>query len=237
MRALVGASQVMLAVFVSFQGCGKAMRERWSGRPTSGPSVGQLAPDIQGEDTSGVAFKLSDFRGKVVVLEWFNQDCPFVKLNHTKGPLKDMAKKKMEQGIVWLSINSGAPGKQGHGVVRNRDGQRTYAMTNPILLDETGEVGRAYGAKTTPHVFVVDRQGTLVYAGAIDNAQDGEPPGGEAFTNYVENALADIAAVRTRWQHAASPTPPQRRRPTVTTRASPPTTTATHTARSTQATR
>jgi cytochrome oxidase Cu insertion factor (SCO1/SenC/PrrC family) len=71
MRALVGASQVMLAVFVSFQGCGKAIRERWAGRPTPGPAVGQLAPDIQGEDTAGAAFKLSDFRGRVVLLNFW----------------------------------------------------------------------------------------------------------------------------------------------------------------------
>jgi peroxiredoxin len=170
-----------------------------SAAPEAAPSkaeVGKPAPPFRLTDTDGRSVDLASLRGKTVVLEWFNPDCPFVRLNHTKGPLKDMAKKKVAEGVVWLSVNSSAPGKQGNGVERNREAKKTYGIENPVLLDESGEVGQRYGAKTTPHVFVVDKQGTLVYAGAIDNAQDGEPPGGQPFVNYVDSALQDIAAGR-----------------------------------------
>jgi peroxiredoxin len=158
--------------------------------------IGKPAPNFSLPDTEGNAVELASFRGKLVVLEWFNPDCPFVKRNHGEGPLKTMGNDEASRGVAWLAINSGAPGKQGHGVDRNRDGRRAFAMNYPVLLDETGEVGRAYGAKTTPHVFVIDEAGTLVYAGAIDNAQDGETPGGEPFKNYVAQALADVRAKR-----------------------------------------
>jgi peroxiredoxin len=160
-----------------------------------GPAaLGQKAPDFSLTDLDGNAVKLSDYRGKTVVLEWFNADCPFVKKNHTEGPLKDMAKKVSAQGVVWLAINSSAPGKQGHGAA-NREGKQRYGLAHPILLDESGEVGHLYGATNTPHMYVVDPAGVLVYRGAIDNAPDGDPRG-DHFINYVEAALADVAAGR-----------------------------------------
>jgi Redoxin len=128
-----------------------------------------------------------------VVLEWFNPECPFVKKNHGEGPLKDMAKKASEKGVVWLAVNSSAPGKQGHGAAVNREGKQRFGLSHPVLLDESGEVGRLYGATNTPHMYVVDPAGTLVYRGAIDNAPDGDPRG-DHFVNYVDAALADLAA-------------------------------------------
>jgi len=130
------------------------------------------------------------------VLEWFNPGCPFVKASHTKGSLVDTAAKHTKAGVVWLAINSGAPGKQGHGVEANREGKATFKLEHPVLLDESGRVGRAYAAKHTPHMYVIDKQGVLVYRGAIDNSPDGEgeSPTGGKLVNYVSAALADIEA-------------------------------------------
>jgi peroxiredoxin len=158
--------------------------------------VGKLAPDFSLKDVDGKPYTLAQFRGKTVVLEWFNPNCPFVSRNHTKGPLKDMAAKAQQSGIVWLAINSNGPGKEGYGVDNNKAGMAAFHMVNPLLLDSDGKVGHAYGARTTPHMFVIDPQGTVVYRGAIDNAQDGEPEQGAPFVNYVEGALADLSAKR-----------------------------------------
>ncbi len=166
------------------------------GEAAKGPAaLGQKAPDFALRDLDGNNVKLSDFRGKTVVLEWFNPECPFVKKNHGEGPLKDMAKKVAEKGVVWLAVNSNAPGKQGHGAAVNREGKQRFGLSHPVLLDETGEVGRLYGATNTPHMYVVDPAGVLAYRGAIDNAPDGDPRG-DRLVNYVEAALADLGAGR-----------------------------------------
>ena len=158
--------------------------------------VGKPAPDFALKDLDGKEVRLSSFKGKTVVLEWFNPGCPFVDKSHTKGSLKDAPKKHIKTGVVWLAINSGAPGKQGHGVEANREGAKKYGMDYPILLDESGEVGKTYGATNTPHMFVIDDKGTLVYKGAIDNSPDGEgeSPTGGKLVSYVEEALAAVAA-------------------------------------------
>jgi peroxiredoxin len=158
--------------------------------------IGKPAPDFDLTDLDGKHVKLSDFKGKTVVLEWFNPGCPFVKASHTKGSLRDTAKRATEKGVVWLAINSGAPGKQGYGVQANKDGAAAFNLTHPILLDETGAVGKQYGATNTPHVFIVDAKGQLAYAGAADNSPDGEgeSPEGGKLVNYVDQALGELAA-------------------------------------------
>ena len=158
--------------------------------------VGKPAPDFTAKDLDGKEVKLSSFKGKVVVLEWFNPGCPFVKNAHTKGSLKEAAKKHTKNGVVWLAVNSGAAGKQGHGADANREGAKTFAMEHPIVLDESGDIGRAYGATNTPHMMVIDDKGTLVYRGAIDNSPDGEgeSPTGGKLVSYVDEALAALAA-------------------------------------------
>ncbi|HWB81469.1 MAG TPA: thioredoxin family protein [Nannocystaceae bacterium] len=162
---------------------------------TSEPAaVGKAAPEFELTDADGKAHKLSDHKGKLVVLEWFNPGCPFVKYAHGEGPLKDMAAQEVEKGVVWLAINSGAPGKQGAGADNSREGAKTFGMSHPILVDESGAVGKIYGATKTPHVFLVDTEGVLVYAGAIDNAPIGEVDGGGAYVNYLASALADVRA-------------------------------------------
>ena len=156
--------------------------------------IGQAAPDFSLPDLDGKTVRLSDFKGKTVVLEWFNPDCPFVKKAHGDGALKDMAARTAEKGVVWLAINSGAAGKQGHGKERNVKAKAEYALSHPILLDESGATGRAYGAKRTPHMYVVDPKGVLVYAGAIDNTGGGEPEKDDKVVNHVQVALDELAA-------------------------------------------
>jgi len=160
--------------------------------------VGKPAPDFALKDLDGNEVRLSSFKGKTVVLEWFNPGCPFVKASHTKGSLKDTARRETKAGVVWLAVNSAAAGKQGAGVDANRDGAKTFGMDHPILLDEAGTVGKTYGATNTPHVMVIDPKGTLVYRGAVDNSPDGEgeSPTSGKLVSYVESAIADVAAGR-----------------------------------------
>jgi peroxiredoxin len=164
--------------------------------PSQHAEVGKPAPDFTLKDLDGKDVRLSSFKGKTVVLEWFNPGCPFVKAAHTKGSLKDAARLHTKAGVVWLAVNSAAAGKQGAGVEANREGAKGYAMDYPILLDDSGTVGKAYGATNTPHMMVIDDKGTLVYRGAIDNSPDGEgesAPGGK-LVSYVDTALADLRA-------------------------------------------
>lgn len=167
-----------------------------------GPAIaaepGAPAPDFTLTDTDGKSVHLADYKGKVVVLEWFNPHCPFVKAAHTKGSLVIYAKKEQDKGIVWLSINSGSKGKDGAGLESSRAGRATFAMANPVLVDEAGTVGHSYGATNTPHLFVIGKDQKLVYKGAIDNSPDGEgaSPQGGKLVNYVDAALEDLAAGR-----------------------------------------
>ena len=158
--------------------------------------LGQPAPDFSLTDLDGKPFKLSEHRGKTVVLEWFNPDCPFVKASHTKGSLVDLAERQQKQGVVWVAINSNRPGSQGEGAERNQDAKREFKLSHPILLDPSGQVGKLYGAERTPHMYVIDPKGVLVYAGAIDNSPDGEgeSPKDGKLVNYVEQALSAVAA-------------------------------------------
>jgi len=160
--------------------------------------VGQPAPGFTLKDVDGNVHRLSDHKGQVVVLEWFNPGCPFVVNSHTKGSLVDTAARKTKEGVVWLAVNSAAPGKQGHGVAVNRAAAKTWSLSHPVLLDEVGDVGKAYGATNTPHMFVIGRDGKLAYKGAIDNSPDGEraSPQGGVLVEYVSAALDDLAAGR-----------------------------------------
>ena len=174
----------------------------WGVSPSGGPSealaagtdaaaVGATAPDFTLTDTEGQSVSLASLRGKTVVLEWFNADCPFVKYAHGKaGPLRSQPDRVQSDTVVWLAINSSAPGKQGSGVERNQAARQQYEMSYPVLMDPDGTVGRLYGAKTTPHMFVIDPAGVLVYAGGLDGA----PMGSGDKTNHVDASLADLAA-------------------------------------------
>jgi hypothetical protein len=204
----------MLCALFAGSGCERSQAANSGGQARAAPAapapavaaaLGKPAPDFTLTDTEGQRHQLSQLRGKTVVLEWFNPDCPFVKHAHGKGPLVDMAKKYQGPTLVWLSINSGAPGQQGHGKQRNSEARREYSMQNPVLLDADGVVGHTYGAAKTPHLFVVDANGVLVYRGGLDNAPIGVPdaerprPAGAnegELVPYLANALADLQAGR-----------------------------------------
>lgn len=160
--------------------------------------VGKPAPVFTLLDTEGNRVRLDQFKGKRVVLEWFNPACPFVKASHAKGSLRGEAAKVTAKNVVWLAINSSAPGSEGTGVQKSAEWKTKYSLAHPVLLDPSGEVGHAYGATNTPHMFVIDEKGTLVYRGAIDNSPDGEgesPESGQ-LVNYVDAALNDLASGR-----------------------------------------
>jgi peroxiredoxin len=166
--------------------------------PDAHAVIGRPAPDFTLTDLSGKPVSLHDYKGKRVVLEWFNPQCPFINLAHTKGSLKGMAARREAEGVVWLAVNSGGEGKQGYGMEANVAGKAKFGLDHPILMDPSGAVGHAYGATNTPHMFVVDESGTLVYRGAIDNSPDGEgeSPTNGKLVNYVDAALDAIAAKR-----------------------------------------
>ncbi len=200
---------LFVALSLAGLGCGKSPPEKGAESPaketTSTSSVGSVgalakvgeaAPDFDLKDLDGKSVKLSDFKGKTVVLEWFNPGCPFVRNAHTKGPLVTTAQKAMDKGVVWLAINSGAPGKQGAGVAANVEGKKTYNLSHPILLDESGDVGHKYGATNTPHIMIVDAKGMLVYRGAADNSPDGEgqSPENGKLVSYIDEGLTAVAA-------------------------------------------
>lgn len=169
--------------------------------PVPTAEIGKLAPDFTLPDLDGKQVKLSAFKGKTVVLEWFNPGCPFVKKSHSVGSLVETAKKAVTAGkgnVVWLAINSGGAGKQGAALEDNKVAVKTWSLAHPVLRDEAGTVGKAYGATNTPHMFVIDPAGKLAYMGAIDNSPDAErksAPDGKLI-NYVESAIADVAAKR-----------------------------------------
>mgnify|MGYP001186974784 CR=1 FL=1 len=155
-------------------------------------NIGAPAPAFSLPDLAGETVSLADHKGKVVVLEWFNPGCPFVKQAHgPDGGLKTMANTWSEQGVVWLAINSGSPGSQGTGIDANKRAKSDWNMKHPILLDESGKVGKAYAAKTTPQMVVIDPTGNQVYNGALDNAPFGKPKGGE-LDAITERVLAAV---------------------------------------------
>ena len=156
--------------------------------------VGKAAPDFTLTDTEGKKHHLADYAAadQIVVLEWFNADCPFIVKHHkTSTTMNDLQAAYADQDVVWLAICSSAEGKQGNGLERNRQAREDYAMVYPILIDESGEVGRLYGAKTTPNMYVIDGEGVLRYQGAID---DKPSPYEVGETNYVAAALAALVA-------------------------------------------
>jgi hypothetical protein len=160
------------------------------------PEVGQPAPEFTLTDSTGTAHRLSDFKGKTVVLEWLNHGCPFVRKQYDSGNMQKLQKEYTGKGVIWLSIVSSAPGKQGHMTPEetNKAKEESGSGATAVLIDEDGSVGHLYDAKTTPHMFVVDPQGTLIYMGAIDSDRSPDPAGIEGAKNYVKQALDEAMA-------------------------------------------
>lgn len=159
-------------------------------------SVGKMAPDFTGVDSNGNKHSLSDFKGKIVVLEWTNHDCPYVKKHYNSGNMQQLQKNATENGVIWLSIISSRPGKQGHvsGKQANELTRSRNAVPTAVILDETSEIGRLYGAKTTPHMYIIDKTGQLVYMGGIDSIPSSNEEDIAKAKNYVTAALDAMAA-------------------------------------------
>jgi peroxiredoxin len=154
------------------------------------------APAFTLTDTNGTEHSLADFKGKVVVLEWFNHGCPFVKKHYDKGNMQALQKTYTDKDVVWLAIISSAEGKQGFDTPEghNKTAKEKGTNTTAILIDADGTVGKAYGAKTTPHMYVIDAEGQLVYQGAIDDKRSTSPDDIASSKNYVSAALDAVLA-------------------------------------------
>jgi hypothetical protein len=161
--------------------------------------VGEAAPAFSLTDSSGAPRALADFAGKTVVLEWTNHECPFVKKHYNAANIPGQQRMATADEVVWLVINSSAPGKQGHvdGPTANQIAAGWKAAQTHYLFDPSGEVGRAYAAKTTPHMYVVDPTGVLRYAGAIDSIPSADTGDIPEATQYVTQALTELAAGKT----------------------------------------
>jgi peroxiredoxin len=154
-------------------------------------TVGKPAPDFTLPATDGQTYHLSDFKGKFVVLEWYNPECPFVKKHYGSGNMQKLQGDYLHKGVIWLSINSAAVGKEGYltkdQAIKDRIDRKSRSTAT--LLDPDGKVGQSYGAKTTPHMFVIDAKGNVVYAGAIDSKNSADPADIAQSKNYVAAAL------------------------------------------------
>jgi peroxiredoxin len=158
--------------------------------------VGEPAPAFTGTSTNGSPVSLADYKGKVVVLEWTNHDCPYVRKHYETGNMQALQREATGQGVVWLTLISSAKGEQGWVTPARADELTTTrkAVPTAVLLDEKGAVGRMYGATNTPHMYVVDRAGRLVYAGAIDDRPTSRRADVQGANNYVRAALDAVAA-------------------------------------------
>ena len=162
------------------------------------PVVGQPAPAFQVKDADGKVRSLSEFRGKTVVLEWTNNGCPYVVKHYSSGNMQNLQKQATKDGVVWLTVISSAPNTQGYLTPEAAKAWKAKAGagSSAVLLDPDGKVGKAYQAKTTPHMYVVDKAGKLVYMGGIDDKASPDPATLKTATNYVTAALSDVKAGR-----------------------------------------
>ncbi len=160
------------------------------------PIIGKPAPEFSGKDSTGQIVKLSALRGKTVVLEWTNHGCPYVQKHYGTGNMQALQKAAKDKGIIWLSIISSAPGKEGYvsGDEANELTMKRKAFPAFVILDPKGAIGRAYRATATPHMFVINKEGLLVYKGAIDDKPTANHADVKTAKNYVRAALNAIEA-------------------------------------------
>jgi peroxiredoxin len=165
------------------------------------PQIGRPAPEFSAVDSRGNTRRLSDFRGKTVVLEWTNADCPFTRKHYTSGNMQSMQALAQKDGVVWLTLISSAPGKQGFvdGAGADALSRSRGAVPTAVLLDPSGTVGRLYHAKTTPHMFVIDKNGALQYMGGIDSiatTDAGDIPNAEPYLKEAMLAVVENKPVQ-----------------------------------------
>ncbi len=180
------AARVMLLTAIAAAGATAAAGEK--------AAVDSLAPLFTLRDASGVSRSLADYRGKYVILEWVNFTCPFVGKHYGSGSMQELQKTMTAKGVIWLSICSSAPGKEGYyeGDELKSKIREEHASPTAYLVDADGTVGRAYGAKTTPHMFIINPQGTLLYAGGIDNIPSTDQEDIPKARNYVKEVMQAV---------------------------------------------
>ena len=180
------------AAFTAFSGIAAVAPE------AAAQVVGRSGPNFTLPDANGRSVSLSGFRGRTVVLEWNNPECAFVRKHYGSGNMQRTQAAAARDGVVWLSINSGAPGNQGHmnGAEARAFLANSGARPAHYLLDPSGNVGRAYGARTTPHMYIINGAGTLVYAGGIDDRPTANPADIDGARNHVLAALSEVRAGR-----------------------------------------
>ena len=163
------------------------------------PPVGSTAPDISATDSKGKTQTLSQYKGKYVVLEWFNPECPFVKKHYGSGNMQKLQEEFTGKGVVWLTIDSSAPGLEGNLTAEQANAKiaEWKAHSTALLLDPDGKAGRTYAAKNTPHMFVINPEGKIVYEGAIDSKATAKPADIATASNYVKAALDESLAGKT----------------------------------------
>ncbi len=163
---------------------------------SAAPEIGKPAPDFTLVDSNGTSHSLSDFKGKVVVLEWLNHGCPFVVKHYESKNMQTLQKEYGEKGVVWLSIVSSAEGQQGFMTPEdtNKAKEEKGAAPAAVLLDTDGKVGRLYNAKVTPEMFIINAEGVLVYQGAIDSIRSTKAEDVAKADNYVKAALDEVLA-------------------------------------------
>ena len=162
------------------------------------PVIGQPAPAFRAMDEAGKARSLADFKGKIVVLEWTSSDCPYSHKHYDSGTMQALQAKAVKDGVVWLTVSSSAPRMEGYFTAKAARAWRAKVGSHAtaVLLDSPGVVGRAYGAKTTPHMFVINKNGRVAYMGGIDDRPYQDPESLKGAKPYVADALADLKAGR-----------------------------------------
>jgi peroxiredoxin len=166
------------------------------GAALAAANLGQSAPAFSVTDTAGKTVSLSDFKGKHVVLEWVNPGCPYVQKHYSSANMQGTQKAAVDKGVVWLAVNSTAPDATDYRAPAAMAAwmKEQQAAASATLMDADGKVGRAYGARTTPHMYIIDPQGKLVYAGAIDSKPSARAADVKGATNYVNQALGEALA-------------------------------------------
>ena len=167
-----------------------------TGAGAAGPDLDKAAPDFTGTDTDGKTVRLADFKGKLVILEWSNHQCPYVRKHYGAGNMQKTQAAARDLGVVWVTIISSAPGEQGHvnAAEANRLTTERNAKPHHVLLDPRGQIGRLYAARVTPHMFIVGTDGKLLYKGAIDSIRSSRVSDIDKAKNYVTAALGEIKA-------------------------------------------
>ena len=172
----------------------------WAGSGVAVPAlgdalqIGQPAPEFTVKDTKGSSLSLSQYRGKTVVLEWTNAECPYTRKHYTSGNMQGIQALAQKDGVVWLTVISSAPGKQGYvnGPAADALTQSRGAVPTAVVLDPSGTVGRLYGAKTTPHMYVIDKNGALQYMGGIDSIATADVSDIAKAEPYLREAMLDV---------------------------------------------